>query len=223
MGDGKTLPERSLPRSSLGEQRWEEGELLGSKAAYPSPTFPTESPERSLPPPLPQVASREFSFGKTLPERELGWELGWEGGGWVGSREGGALLPKENSQLPRLGAKLPGGAQVGTGGTPFASPTFPTESPERSLPPALPQGASREFSFGKSLPISHLPDSAVGSSLSGSFLPPSLLPTHLPSPRELLGRGELSCGGGGRFRFSWERSLGERTSWQATLAQATLA
>ena len=118
------------------------------------------------------------------------WRLGWEDGGWVGSRELGALLPKDNSQnCPRLR-----GSQMGR--------LFPSQN---SLsPPPLPQGASREFSFGKS--CSHLGweqgellrqwEFSLGGELpENSLLPTSLpkevLPPSLPQGASRRGRGEV--------------------------------
>ena len=122
LGDGKSLPERSLPRSSLGEQRWREGrlsshppssqpssqlgklcsprELLGSDLSgrlFPSPN--------SQPPQQSSLLPTPYSLLPThLPSS--GGLLGWEGGGWVGSREFSFGSSPPPSQLPASGGTL---------------------------------------------------------------------------------------------------------------------
>ena len=80
------------------------------------------------------VAGWQFSFGSSAPEEVgglgLASQLGSQDGGWVGS----------------FAAKV----KASAGGN--RNSVHPTESP--LSPPPLPQGASREFSFGNSLPIS---------------------------------------------------------------------
>ena len=183
------------PRELLGRG---EGGGLGERSSSGGLLSQTPFATKPKPPPspLPTPSLRRFPPGSQLGSQDGGWELSLPSlhlpspRELLGSRElssQGRLFPKENSVPNSVPNSVGNSLAVGSRELPSLLPT--------AYPPSLPQGASREFSFGKSLPISQLPALAVGRGEESSRKrTPYCLPTCAPLN---LGSWE---GGVGRFR-----------------------